>query len=160
MKQAIGFVLALCLSTTSANCQDREPVIGELGGSVSKSLKDGSSGYGPSIGIEFTPIKEWLEVEMDVTPLMGSHSTDWTFDVLFKKPFTISRKIEFMAGLGPELSYSKTDNTVFGLEIAADVMYWPFKRIGFFIEPAYDIDFAKGNNQSIGVSGGLLIPFK
>ncbi|TDW96713.1 hypothetical protein [Dinghuibacter silviterrae] len=148
--------------TLSYGQKESEPPIAELGAAINKGLKDGSFSYGPNLGIEFTPIDEWLEIEMDLTPLTDGHSTEWTFDVLFKKPFTLSEKFEFMAGIGPEFSYSKADNTTIGLEIAGDFMYWPFKtkKWGLYLEPDYDIDFAKGNNQSIGLSGGVLIPFR
>lgn len=34
---------------------------------------------------------------------------EWDTDFLFKKPWTISKKLEFMAGIGPE--WSTRDNT-------------------------------------------------
>jgi hypothetical protein len=38
-------------------------------------------------------------------------------------------------------------------------MFWPARkhRFGWFLEPAYDYSFARGHQQSIGMSGGLLI---
>jgi hypothetical protein len=44
-------------------------------------------------------------------------------------------------------------------EIAGDFMFWPSSkhRFGWFLEPAYDYSFGGGHQQSIGISGGLLI---
>ena len=38
-------------------------------------------------------------------------------------------------------------------------MFWPTgkHRFGWFLEPAYDYSFAGGHQQSLGISGGLLI---
>ena len=52
--------------------------------------------------MEVTPIEHWLELEAGVTPLFGRGSTEWDTDLLFKKPWTLSHKVEFMAGVGPE----------------------------------------------------------
>src|SRR5579862_7818955 len=82
---------------------DKEPVeatepaaIIELGGAASRSLKDGVSSFGPTIAVEVTPIENWLEIEAGVTSLFRRHSTEWDADLLFKKPWTISNKAEFM----------------------------------------------------------------
>ena len=47
----------------------------------------------------------------------------------------------------------------FSAEIAGDFMFWPTgeHRFGWFLEPTYDYSFAGGHQQSIGMSGGLLI---
>ena len=49
-----------------------------------------------------------------------------------------------------------------GGEIALDFMFWPFekKKFGWYLEPAYDYSFGKGHEQSIGMSGGLLISIR
>jgi hypothetical protein len=49
-------------------------------------------------------------------------------------------------------------NTLAG-EVAGDFMFWPTgkHRFGWFLEPAYDYSFARGHQQSIGISAGLLI---
>jgi hypothetical protein len=80
-----------------------EPVaIVELGAVPSWNLKDHSSSLGPTVAVEVSPIEKWLELEAGVTPSLGRHSTEWATDLLFKKPWTLSSKVEFMAGIGPE----------------------------------------------------------
>jgi hypothetical protein len=67
-----------------------------------------------------------------------------------------------MFGIGPELVHTremgKTTNSLAG-EAAFDFMFWPARRhrFGWYLEPAYDYSFARGHEQSIGISGGLLI---
>ena len=89
-------------------------------------------------------------------------SLEWDADLLFKKPWTISKKAEFMLGIGPEWACSKQNGkwrNSFAAEIAADFMFWPSgkHRFGWYLEPAYDYSFAGGHQKSLGMSGGLLI---
>ena len=160
-----AFIVFLLLYSASAFGQsaDKEPAaVVELGGAAGWSLKDGGSSFGPTVAVEVTPIENWLELEAGVTPLFTRHSTEWDTDLLFKKPWTLSRKAEFMLGVGPEWIHRRENglatNSVGG-ELAADFMFWPSAkhRFGWYLEPAYDYDFGLGHEQSIGITGGLLI---
>ena len=135
----------------------------ELGPAAGWNIKDGSWSFGPDIAVEVTPIENWLELEAGVTPLFSRHhSTEWNTDLLFKKPWDLSKKVEFMLGAGPEWLHTSgpgvRGNSIAG-EIVADFMFWPGARhqIGWFIEPGYDYNFARGHDRSFGISGGLLI---
>src|SRR5580658_10504511 len=118
--------------------------------------------FAPKLAAEVTPIENWLELEAGVSPFYTRKSTEWDTDLLIKKPWTISRKAEFMLGVGPEWVHlrqnGKVSNSIAG-EMAGDFMFWPTgkHRFGWFLEPAYDYSFAGGHQQSIGISGGLLI---
>ena len=139
-----------------------EPVaVVELGGAASWNLKGGSS-FGPDVAVEVTPVENWLELEAGITPFFGRHSAEWDTGLLFKKPWTLSEKVEFMFGVGPEWiharEYGTTTNSLGG-EVALDFMFWPFAkhRLGWYLEPGYDYNFGRGHERSIGISGGLLI---
>ena len=137
---------------------EKEPSwIIELGG-VGEGSFSGKPSFGPSAAVEFTPIKGWLEIEAGIAPMFSSGQTEWDADLLFKKPFTLSRQVEFMIGAGPELKISR-EGTVLAGEIAADFMFWPTadRKLGWFIEPAYSYTLTKGHEQSLGVTAGLLI---
>jgi hypothetical protein len=127
-----------------------------------RSRSGGGWTVSPTVAAEVTPIENWLELEFGVTPTFSHHSTEWDTDLLFKKPWTLSRKVEFMFGVGPEWIHIRkngiTTNSVAG-EIALDFMFWPSRarRFGWYIEPAYDYTFGRGHDQAIGVSIGLLI---
>ena len=142
---------------------DKEPAaILELGGAAGLSLTDGTPSVGPNLAVEVTPIEHWLELEAGVTPLFGRHSTNGTSTFSFKKPWTLSRKVEFMAGVGPEwirTSASGTRTNSLGAEAALDFMFWPSAKhkFGWYLEPAYDYSFGRGHEQSVGISAGLLI---
>jgi hypothetical protein len=142
---------------------EKEPAaVVELGVAPGWNLKDGGSGVGPTVAVEITPIENWLELEAGVTPSFARHSTEWDTDLLFKKPWTLSRKVEFMFGVGPVWvhtnQFSLARNTVGG-EAVLDFMFWPSRksRFGWYIEPGYTYNFGRGHEQSMGVSGGLLI---
>ena len=148
---------------TQKATEEKDPiVIVELGAATSWNLSGGAAIFAPNLAAEVTPIENWLELEVGVSPFYTRKSTEWDTDLLFKKPWTISRKAEFMVGVGPEWAHlrqsGKVTNSISG-EIAGDFMFWPTgkHRFGWFLEPVYDYSFAGGHQQSIGMSVGLLI---
>lgn len=143
--------------------EEKEPVaILEVGAATSWNINGGAATFAPNLAVESTPISHWLELEAGVSPLYTWNSTEWDYDLLFKKPWEISRRSEFMLGVGPEWvhlrSGGKTSNSI-AAELAGDFMFWPAGKhhFGWFLEPAYDYSFAAGHQQSIGMSAGLLI---
>ena len=157
-------IVSLFLGCGSAFAQsaDKETAVVEVGAAASRSLKGGGSNFGPSVAVEVTPIENWLELEGGVTTLFGRHSTEWDTDLLLKKPWTLSPKAEFMVGVGPEWVHTSasgvTTNSVSGA-VVLDFMFWPSgkHKFGWYLEPGYDYNFGRGHEQSIGISGGLLI---
>src|SRR6266567_1812983 len=97
-----------------------------------------------------------------MTPSFGRHSTEWTTDLLFKKPWDLTPKIEFMAGFGPAWvrirRHGVSQHSVAG-EAIFDFMFWasPKHRFGWYLEPAYDYSFAAGHERSAGIAIGILI---
>jgi len=156
-------LVSICSGDSSAQSVEEEPAaVFELGGAGARSLTEGQSDFGPAVGLEVTPIENWLELEAGVTSLFRRHSTEWSIDLLFKKPWTLSDKREFMFGIGPEWihtnAYGTKMNSV-GAEVAPDFMFWFSKkhRFGWYLEPSYEYKFGPGHEQSQGISGGLLI---
>ena len=143
--------------------QEEEPsAVLELGGAAERSLKGSGSSFGPTIAVEITPIEDWLELEGGVTSSFGHGNREWDTDLLFKKPWTLSDRVEFMFGIGPEwmntTGHGLTNNSVSG-EVVLDFMVWPSAkhRFGWYLEPSYSYDFGRGHEQSLGMSAGLLI---
>jgi hypothetical protein len=157
----IAFLL-LCAAGALAQSNEKDPVaVVELGGAASWNFKGGSS-FGPTVAVEVTPIENWLELEAGVTPLFTRHSTELDIDFLFKKPWTLSKKAEFMVGVGPEWvrlwKNGVSSNSLSG-EAVLDFMFWPTAKhkFGWYLEPGYEYNFGRGHEQSLGISGGLLI---
>ena len=161
---ASGACAMLCASAAVAQEQEKEPVaIAEIGAAGEWAAKGHGSSYGPSLAVETTPIEGWLEIEGGVTPLFSRGRTEWDVDLLFKKPFTLSSKAEFMVGIGPSWSHDVSrghSEDIFGAEAALDFMFWPWKgrKIGWFIEPSYGRSFNADHEQALSASVGLLIP--
>ncbi len=113
--------------------------------------------------METTPIEDVLEVEAGIALLFSHGQTEWDADFLFKKPYTLSDTVEFMAGVGPSWSHSlsggRTTDT-FGVTAALDFMFWPWseRTYGWYMEPSYGFNFGHGHEQSLSMSIGLLIP--
>jgi len=119
--------LLLCAGNVAAQSVEKEHVaVLELGGAAFWNVKDGSSSFGPSVAVEVTPIENWLELEVGTTALFRRHSTEWGTDLVFKKPWDLSPKVEFMLGLGPEWVHAKqygvTTNSI-SIQAVADFMF-------------------------------------
>lgn len=167
MKTLLTIILFLSFafntfSQSDSGVDKKSVAIIELGGGTGWNIREGGLSYSPTIAVEVTPIENWLELESGVTPTFGNHSTEWDIDLLFKKPWTLSPKIEFMFGVGAAWIHMnanrETINSVDG-EIALDFMFWPFtkQRFGLYLEPGYEYNFRQGHEQSVGINGGLLI---
>ncbi|HYA15926.1 MAG TPA: hypothetical protein VEF06_00600 [Bryobacteraceae bacterium] len=155
---ALALFACGCLAQTA---EEEPAAIIEVGGANSWNVAGGSSAGG-DLAVEFTPIENWLEMEVGTTPVFARHTAEWDTDLLFKKPWTLSKKTEFMIGLGPEWVHTRqsgiTKNALAG-EFALDFMYWPGARhrFGWFVEPSYDYTFGHEHERSVSLSWGLLI---
>jgi hypothetical protein len=162
----VAFLCSGCARNAFAQAADIEPAaVIEIGGAPGWNLKDGGFGFGgagPTVAVEVTPIENWLELEAGVAATFAHHSTEWGTDLLFKKPWTLSKKVEFMLGVGPEWihtrSYGVGTNSLGG-EAVLDFMFWPAAkhRLGWYLEPGYEYNFGRGHERSVGISAGLLI---
>jgi hypothetical protein len=164
----LGVLLLGCTSAFAQSADDKEPkevAVVELGAAAGWNITSGGSNVAPTVAVEVTPIEKWLELEAGVTPIFSRHSTEWDVDLLFKKPWTLSKKVEFMAGVGPEWVHVRqggvTTNSVAG-EAVLDFMFWPSKkrRFGWYLEPGYEYGFGRAHERSAGLSGGLLIAIR
>ncbi len=162
----LAMAVLLCSGAALAQAVDADKdavAIVEIGGAASHDVKGGSS-FGPTVAVEVTPIEKWLELEMGVTPLFARHSTEWDIDLLFKKPWTLSKKVELMIGVGPEWAHTRqfgVTRNAFAGEAAVDFMFWPSskRKFGWYLEPAFDHTFGRSHENSLGITGGLLIAF-
>ena len=158
----MAFVV-ICVGKSFPQLAEKEPpVVLELGSANSRSLTGHQWTFGPTVAAEVTPIENWLELEAGVTPLFARHSTEWSVDLLFKKPWTLSEKKEFMLGIGPEWIHTnafgvKTNSVA--IEVAPDFMFWSSRkhRFGWYLEPSYEYKFGPTREHSIAITGGLLI---
>jgi len=74
----------------------------EVGAVTSWNIAGGAAIFAPNLAAECTPIENWLELEAGVSPFFTGNSTEWDTDLLFKKPWSIFGKVEFMIGVGPQ----------------------------------------------------------
>lgn len=99
-------------------------------------------------------------MEFGISALAADGGVEIPIDFLIKRPYRLSRNVEFMFGIGPELTrVSGTDNdgTFWGGEAVLDLMFWTHGNIGFFIEPSYNFVFKNSVEHSLSTTAGLLI---
>src|SRR6202161_4821268 len=161
----LAMFFLFCTGSTAAQSveEEKEHAVVEVGAAAFRTVTgDGVNRFGPSVAVEITRVKNWLELEFDTTALFRRHSTEWGTDLLFKKPWDISPKVEFMFGIGPEWDHSNQfgmkSNSVSG-EAIGDFMFWPSRkhRFGWYSEQPYEYSFARSHEQSVVITGGLLI---
>jgi len=135
--------------------EEKEPIaVLELGGAAATNMQ-GEFGFGPSAALEFEPIKNTLVIEAGLAPLFDrSGHADWDFDVLFRHPIDLSKKVEFEPGIGP--TWNATGQV--GAQVSFEFMIWTSeaREFGWFIDPSYSVSFAPGHQQALGLSLGLL----
>jgi hypothetical protein len=146
---------------TTVNDQNNKAIL-EMGAASSWNVSGGAATFAPNLAVEIEPIENWLELELGVSPYYTHTAKEIDTDLLLKNPWTLSRKAEFMLGIGPQWVHLKQNgkwtNSLAG-EVAGDFMFWPTgkHRFGWYLEPAYDYSFARGHQKSLGISFGLLI---
>jgi hypothetical protein len=141
-----------------AEARDHEIVL-ELGAAGEWSSSEGGQ-PGITCAFEVTPIEHWLELESGVTAARANGSTETSVDLLFKKPWPISPRFEFMAGIGPELIHATgtQHGSFWGLEIVSDFMVWPRPNVGWYVEPGYEVTFRNGAARSgLALAAGLIV---
>ena len=98
----------------------------EVGASTNWNFIGGAATFAPNLAAECTPIENWLELEAGVSPFYSRNSAEWDTDFLFKKPWDISKKAEFMLGVGPQWAHLKRNGKTtdsFSGELAGDFMF-------------------------------------
>jgi hypothetical protein len=134
----------------------------EIGGAGALDLSEDHAAHGGgSIAVEKTVIDNWLELELGVSLTHGGGETELAGGLLFKKPFRLSSKVEFMIGVGPELVHSlgAQGGTAPGLVSVLDFMFWPNRNVGWYLEPGYEVVFDHGSKHVVNATAGLLIGF-
>lgn len=159
----MSIAIALLLCPNASRAEEKEPVaVIQLGGGSEWAFSNGGASFGPSAAVEFTAVKNWLEVEAGVTSLFRRGQAEWDTGVVFKKPFDLSPSVEFEPGIGPvwmhTINAGRTTDAL-GAELAFEFMIWPTRdrKYGWFVEPSYGTSFGRDHEQSFGVNGGLLI---
>ena len=156
---------AVLLLGAQAQAEDRqnEPAADiEIGAAGEWALPGGGSSFGPSVAVEFTPIKNWPEVELGVSPLFSRNQTEWDTELVFYKSLISFGNVEVSFGAGPEWQHQIGAGEVtdsIGATTSLDFQAWqsPEQKIGWFVEPSYSYSFGSGHERSFGVTVGMLI---
>lgn len=164
---AVGGLTATVATSASAQspvpkpaADDDHAIVYELGWAGEYSGADGFQARGATFAFEVTPVRDRLELECGVTAIRANGATETSVDLLFKKPWSVSKRVEFMAGVGPELIHATgaEAGTFWGVSAVADFMFWPKKNVGWYLEPGYEAAFRAGAaRQGFAIALGLII---
>jgi hypothetical protein len=161
-RTATAFVLTLCAAAVHAQDESTEhALVVEIGPAAEWPLHRDRPNYGGNIAAENEVIDNWLELEFGITGLDTSGHREVSGDLLFKKPFRLSPTVELMLGAGPSVTQTlngRDKGTSASAEFVLDFMFWPSPRVGWYVEPAWNVTPGTGQ-KSFGVTGGLVIGF-
>jgi hypothetical protein len=135
-------------------------IIFGVGGVAEVELGDGSLHLGPNAFLEYEAVENWLELELSASVLAVNGGREVPIDLLFKKPFRLSRRLELMIGIGPQIVFvsgTEKNGTFVSGEIALDFMFWPSRHVGFWVEPSYDFSF-RGNVRLLLQHHSTVVP--
>ena len=162
-----GSLAASLLCATLAQAEEREKsaAVIELGAAAESQIVHGEFSSGPYVALEFEAVRDWLEIEIGVSPQFGSHQTDLASEFILKTPVFLMDKLEVMFGVGPQWEYHVTGGELrnsLGAEVQLELEYWPStdRKFGWFVEYQYGRAFTSDRTQSIGVQFGLLVPIR
>ena len=154
----IVLLLALALPSPAARAAETESVEHTViiggGGAIERELGERSTHAGANVFLEYEAIQGWLELELGVSWLAVPGGTELPIDLLMKKPFSLTRELELMVGVGPQIVrvfHPNEGGTFLGVEFALDFMYWPTRHVGLWLQPAYGVVF-RGSGSSHGLS--------
>ncbi|HVT09046.1 MAG TPA: hypothetical protein VHO67_16415 [Polyangia bacterium] len=134
-----------------------------LGAGAAAEMESLTAGhFGAAAFVEVEAIDEWLELELGAQILATAPGREASLDLVLKKPFRVTERLEVMTGLGPtviQTSGAGETRTAWGIEAAVDFMYWPAGRVGFWAEPAYEIVLSGGLATVVSCTVGPMLRF-
>src|SRR5215470_9865947 len=93
---ATTVALLTSANTATAEEKDKDPLaVIALGAAGEWGFPGGKFSRGPSAAVEFSLIKDWVEVEIGGARLFRRGVSEWEGEVVFRKPFTLSETTEF-----------------------------------------------------------------
>lgn len=137
-----------------AGSEPSRDLVLEIGTAAEVGLGDGKASFGPSFALAVTPIEHQLEIEFGLTPMINHGSAEWEGEIVFKKPFELSKNVELLVGVGPEWA---TPSNSFGAVAKLDLVYWRTPQYGWFVEPSYSYGFNHDHEQNLTLKVGLLV---
>jgi hypothetical protein len=169
----LGATLLVCarLIPNAAHASDAEPRLPPsperyrfvLGAGAAAEMETTTAGHsGAAAFLELEAVDEWLELELGAQLLATAPGREASLDLLLKKPFRVTPRLEVMTGLGLTViraSGAGETRTSWGIEAAVDFMYWPVGRLGFWAEPAYEIVLSGGFARALSCTAGPMLRF-
>ena len=119
--------------------------------------ESGSTSGGAAAFVEYEAWSDRLELELGAQALGKSAGREYSFDLVFKWPHSLTERLEIMIGAGPTLTASAGDRVRWGVEGAVDLMWWPLSPVGFWVEPSVELVVRGHSMAALGATAGPMI---
>jgi len=116
---------------------------------------------GVSIGIERVLIPGWLDVEMSVLVAPGPHGLTLPIDLVLKKPFELSHRLEACigAGLATEWYEDGKAETAYGLSTQLGGYYWVDPHWAVVLDGEYNLLLHPETAHEFVLASGAAVRF-
>ena len=125
-----------------------------VGAGVAGEIDSASFKRGAATFVEYGAF-ELLEIELGGQAVWGPGGRELSADLTFKWPHRLTPTLEVMLGAGPTVV--SANGSSWGVEAAIDVMWWPTRRVGLWIQPAYDFFLSGRASNSYGATAGPMV---
>lgn len=160
LRAAVALVMLTFPALALAQSDEREHrIVYAVGWAGEASHGEGFQPAGIEGGFEVTPIEGKLSIETTIGTHHGDDGTEMHLEVAFRKPWQLSKTVEFMAGVAPTLvrTFGTAAETFGAVSIGGHFMVWPRPNVGWYAESAYEVGFPKtGTHRGAEFSAGIL----
>jgi len=120
---------------------------------------DAPRGAGVALFVEYEALDELLELELGGQEIGAAGRREFSGDLIAKWPRRVATHLELMVGAGPTLVAERgaKHTTALGLQAAIDLMWWPRPRLGFWVEPTYEVLLRSGPAGALGCTVGPMV---
>jgi len=116
---------------------------------------------GGLLSLRLTAIPRWLALEAGAAALFADGDARVPVYLLLEKPFALTPRLELLPAVGPEVVWARAaahDRVDVGGRLACALGYWPSRRVGLWVQPAFEVVLRDGLQEySLALAAGLQI---
>lgn len=126
-----------------------------IGAGLAVDVESETVKTGVATFVEYEAIDSVLELELGGQGVWGGGGRELSVDLLCKWPRRITDRLDVMIGAGPTVIATK--NVSWAIEGAIDLMWWPTRWLGVWVEPSYEVLLVDKLPSAAGLTAGPIL---